>query len=296
MVHLENIHKYTRPTSINKALSFLKDNGRKAFILAGGTSLTYIRLPQRITTIVDITDLNLDHITTNETHYAIGSLNTINRLLTKSQELLPFKDIFLAASRATATYPTRNLITIGGNALATFSWSIFPVVLQVLDADFVFGSHDNERIVHAHEIYRAHPSKAIGDSEILREIRIPRDTSTNGTKTLYYFKKFSQTATEFSWATLGTAIRVGENMNIEKARISVGALSPLPQRLTTTEEFLEGKCCSNGLLDELIDVASGEIAVKKDTRCSKDYKNTLFRAMLREMWESVSGKGSGNGQ
>lgn len=292
MVRLPHIKEYYKFSSLAEALSALKEHKGSAIPIAGATSFVFNRPSARITTLIDLTALGLNHIKQTKRLVRLGSMLTLNELAESDNTATMFNGVLQSAARATALFPTRNLITLGGNCVSIFSWSIFPVVLWALDASFIINSASSGRKkLPADDLFSAHPKKVLANYEIISEIQVP--VIQNGKNQCYYhFKKFSRTATEFSWVTLATRFILNHNNHtICDARIVAGALSPMPQRLYQTEKILVGNPLTQNLVDKAISVLESEAKIAKDLRCSVEYKRRIASVLFREILDEIISRG-----
>ena len=291
MVKLPHIKRFCKLSTLAEVLSALQEIKECALAIGGGTSFAFNRPPARITTLIDLTALKLNYIKQTEKVVRLGSMLTLNQLAESEVTPRMFDGVLQSAARATATFPIRNLVTIGGNCVSVFSWSIFPVVMWALDASFVIHSDSGHRKLSADELFLRHPKKVLASDEIITEIQLP--VVRNGKNRCYYhFKKFCRTATEFSWVTLSTRFVLDNSTQIIRdVRIVVGALSPLPQRLSQTEKLLMGNSITQNLVNEALHSLQKETKIAKDLRCSVDYKRRIASVFLQEILNEIGSSG-----
>ncbi len=257
-------------------------------IVAGGTSLAYITPPARIVSLVDITGLNLNYVRETKRFLHLGATLTLNDIALSEPCRRLFNGILSRAALSIAGCPVRNLVTLGGNCVGQFSWSILPVLLLALDARFVVTSPSEKRSIRADEFYTGRPSRKLQPESIITEVRLPL---RNSNKMLYYgyFKKFSRVSTEFSFATLASSLLLDkEHLEVKEARIVMGSLSPFPQRLTATEAIIKGNVIREDLVEALCKKAQEEVSIAHDLRCSVEYKREITGVLIREMLEKAS--------
>ncbi|MEA1928582.1 MAG: hypothetical protein U9N73_10270, partial [Candidatus Auribacterota bacterium] len=61
----------------------------------------------------------------------------------------------------------------------------------------------------------------------------------------------------------------------------------LPQRIRAAEEILRGKTGSQILVNEASELASEELKLVRDIRCSEKYKRDLCRVQVRGILEKI---------
>ena len=71
-----------------------------------------------------------------------------------------------------------------------------------------------------------------------------------------------------------------ENDRIQKCRVSLGGISPVPLYAEKCSSFLEGNTLSPSVVAEAASVLDKEIAPISDVRGSKEYKRLLARQLF----------------
>ncbi|RLD08668.1 MAG: hypothetical protein DRI44_09535, partial [Chlamydiae bacterium] len=115
------IKNFYKPDSVNDAVKFLKNN-ILATPIAGGTFLS-LHASKKITSLVDLSSLNLDYIKKKSDSLVIGATTTFAQIA-DSKLFSPLTEI----TGNTATEPLRNMITAGGNVMIPLRWSDLPLV------------------------------------------------------------------------------------------------------------------------------------------------------------------------
>ncbi|MCX7765619.1 MAG: FAD binding domain-containing protein [Candidatus Sumerlaeia bacterium] len=285
MVRLKHIKNYIRVKSISEALKIIAEKGGNSTIIAGGTSFTFRRLSPQIDTLMDITFAELNYLKLQQDKLCVGATTTLTEIADSAVASELFNGILLKSIRATASTCLRNIITIGGNLVGVFSWSTLPLVLSLLEARLIFQSSSNTRIVNAIDLYSTDSGEWRQPGEILTEIQIPLPETNDR---FYAYKKFSRTATEFAWISLGVNLDFESGTNVlKRTRVLVGAMSPLPQQLIKTEETLNGNLLNDKLIEEALITATEEVKISKDLRCSKEYKREILAVLLRDILTEI---------
>jgi len=167
--------EYERATSVDDALALLDRLGPDARLIAGGHSLLpmmKLRLatPEHLIDINDLTDL--DYIEEAEGEVRIGAL-TRHRELLESELLADRFPIIRDAEKVIADPLVRNRGTIGGALCQADPSEDLSAVCAALKASVVIRGAGGERIVPMGDFHRGPYETAVGDGEMLTEIRIP---------------------------------------------------------------------------------------------------------------------------
>src|SRR3954471_17823801 len=169
--------EYERATSVDHAIGLLERLGDTARLVAGGHSLLpmmKLRLAN-FEYLIDINDLHreLGYVRTGPDDVRIGAL-TRHRELLESDELAAAFPIFRDAERVIADPVVRNRGTLGGSLCQADPSEDLSAVCTTLDASCVTrGPGGAERVVTMAEFHVGPYETAVGDGEMLTEIRIP---------------------------------------------------------------------------------------------------------------------------
>ena len=167
--------EYERATSVEHALTLLRELGPDARILAGGHSLLPM-MKLRLASpeyLIDIDDLagELGYVREAGDEIRIGAM-TRHRELLESPLLAARSAIFTDAERVIADPVVRNRGTIGGALCQADPSEDLSAVCAAVDARMVVRGLDGERILDMHEFHRGPYRTAVQDDELLVEIRI----------------------------------------------------------------------------------------------------------------------------
>ena len=207
----------------------------------------------------------------------IGSAVTLNELLIN--ENIP--EAFKKPISEMASFPTRNLATIGGNIInASPAGDTLPF-LYAVDAELVLKSKQNERVVPIVEFISSPGKTIINSNEILTEIIIPnKEYEIN-----YYKKAGSRKAMTLSKASF-IGLANFKNEEISDIRIAFGAVAPTIVRSRDLEMKIIGKTKTE-LKSAYFEIAKEYAKLIKpidDSRSSMRYRKDVCMRMLREFW------------
>src|SRR5213078_3228037 len=160
---------------VEDALAILARLGPEARLVAGGHSLLPM-MKLRLATpehLVDINDLKeLDYIDVDGDELRIGAL-TRHRTLLESDPLDERFPIFRDAEHVIADPIVRNRGTIGGALCQADPSEDLSAVCAATHAQLVIQGRDGERVVAMDDFHQGPYETAVGDAEMLTEIRLP---------------------------------------------------------------------------------------------------------------------------
>jgi carbon-monoxide dehydrogenase medium subunit len=270
--------EYARATSVEHAIALLERLGDEARIVAGGHSLLPM-MKLRLANpeyLVDINDLHdeLAYVEVGEREVRIGAM-TRHRELLESDTLDAVFPIFRDAERVIADVPVRNRGTLGGALCQADPSEDLSSVCTTLDARCVIRSSRGERTVSMDDFHRGPYQTAVGQAELLTEVRIavrPHGGSA--------YAKVDRRAGDWAVVAAGAAVWL-ENGLIEDARVGLAAVGPNTTGIPEISSALRGRQPD----DEAWAVA-GEIAARSctpatDGRGTVDYKRHLADELTR---------------
>ncbi|WP_268871688.1 FAD binding domain-containing protein [Actinoplanes utahensis] len=272
--------EYERATSVDQAIGLLERLGGSARLVAGGHSLLpmmKLRLAD-FEYLIDINDLHgeLGYIRLSDGEVRIGAM-TRHRELLESDVLAEVFPIFRDAEKVIADPIVRNRGTLGGSLCQADPSEDLSAVCTTLDASCVIrGPGGAERVVTMEEFHVGPYETAVGDSEILTEIRIPRKLERAGSA----YAKVERRAGDWAVVSAGAAVWLDRGRIVD-ARVGLAAVGPNTTGIPEISAALRGHEPS----EELFQVA-GAIAARScdpvtDTRGSADYKRHLADELTR---------------
>jgi carbon-monoxide dehydrogenase medium subunit len=268
--------EYERATSVDDALALLERLGPDARVIAGGHSLLPM-MKLRLATpehLIDINDLHeLDYIREEDGEVHIGAL-TRHRALLESELLAERFPIIRDAERVIADPLVRNRGTIGGALCQADPSEDLSAVCAALKASaLIRGTAGAERVVPMSEFHRGPYETAVGDGEMLIEIRLPvREHSSSA------YEKVERRAGDWAVAAAGASITM-DGPNIGDAGIGLAAVGAPDMRSAQAEDALRGKPPSEEVFAEAARLAGEECSPQTDQRGSEEYKRHLAQEL-----------------
>jgi carbon-monoxide dehydrogenase medium subunit len=261
---------YRRAASVEEAIDLLGDEDAK--LLAGGHSLIPA-LKLRITrpsVLVDLGRLdNLRYVRDDGDRIAIGAL-TRHAQLVSDPVLQRGCGVVAQAAAHVGDPQVRHRGTIGGSVAHGDPASDLPTLLLALDAEIVARGPDGERMIAAAAFFRGPFETALGQQEVLTEIRVPK------VERGVYLKHVRRAQ---DWATVGVAAAVVGGTT----RVALASMGPTPLRAHGVEEALASGA---GAADAADRVDEGT-EPPSDVSGSGEYRAHLARVYVRRALEQV---------
>src|SRR3954454_24362096 len=166
---------YARASSVDDALALLQRLGPEARLIAGGHSLLPM-MKLRLAAPEHLVDINplegeLRYIREADGEVRIGAL-TRHRDLLESELLARRLRVFKDADRVIADPPVRNRGTIGGALCQADPAEDLSAVCAACHAKLVIRGSGGERVVDMDEFHVGPYETAVGDAELLTEVRL----------------------------------------------------------------------------------------------------------------------------
>jgi carbon-monoxide dehydrogenase medium subunit len=282
--------EYQRASTVKDAIGLMERLGISARLVAGGHSLLpmmKLRLAN-FEYLIDINDLRgeLGYITAEPTQIRVGAL-TRHRELLESDALGTTFPIFRDAERVIADPVVRNRGTIGGSLCQADPSEDLSAVCTTLDASCVIQGSAGQRVVTMAEFYRGPYETAVGDGEILVEVRIPIKAGGSSA-----YEKVERRAGDWAVVSCGAAVWIADGV-ITDARVGLAAVGPNTTGIPAISEALRGKAPSEDVYAEAGRIASESCSPSTDLRGSVEYKrhlaNELTRRALRRAVARING-------
>ncbi len=263
--------EYERATSVDGAIASLVKHDGDARIIAGGHSLLpmmKLRLanPEHLIDINDLTELS--YIRREGDEVRIGAMTRHAELLS-SELLAEHMPVFRDAEEVIADPVVRNRGTIGGSLCQADAAEDLSAVCAALKAKVVIRGPEGERVVGMDGFYIGPFTTAVGDSDIVTEIRIPLRANSSSAH-----EKVERRAGDFAIAAVSAAVWLDGGV-ISEAGLALSAVGPTTIHVTRAEEMLAGKTPSEELFVAAGEIAAADCAPLADGRGTVDYKRHL---------------------
>ncbi|MEU7950169.1 xanthine dehydrogenase family protein subunit M [Micromonospora chalcea] len=271
--------EYERATSVDHAISLMERLGSTSRLIAGGHSLLPM-MKLRLASfdyLIDINDLHdeLGYIEAGPDELRIGAL-TRHRELLESATLTAAFPIFADAERVIADPTVRNRGTLGGSLCQADPSEDLSAVCTALDASCVIrGPGGAERVVSMEEFHVGPYETAVGDGEILVEVRLPVRPGCGSA-----YEKVERRAGDWAVVSAGAAVWLDGDV-ISDARVGLAAVGPNTTGIPEVSAALRGQTPSESLFAQAGAIAARSCDPATDQRGSADYKRHLADELTR---------------
>jgi carbon-monoxide dehydrogenase medium subunit len=262
---------YVAPTSVDEALSALAEHGDDAKVLAGGQSLLPI-LRMRLNSPATVVDLGrigeLRGIREEDGALAVGSMTTYADVLADGL-IGQHAKLLQEAVRQVADPQIRHRGTIGGALVHADPAGDVGAPALALDAEFVIAGPGGRRTVPAGDFFRDLFETAVGEDELLVEIRFPKHTGWGA-----HYEKFVRVSHQWSIVAVAATVRV-EGGSIAEARVGLTNMGSTPLRAPAVEQALVGQAPTSEAVREAAASAAEGTNPPSDLNGDADYRRHL---------------------
>ncbi len=271
---------YVAPESLDEALTALQGGGEDAKVLAGGHSLLPL-MKLRLAAPSLLVDLRrvpgLSGIQREDGTVRIGAMTTHVAVVQAGLGLAS------TAAGTIADPQVRNRGTLGGSLAHGDPASDMPAVLLAAEGSVTIRGSSGQREVSAADLFEDFLTTAVGDGEILTEVRLPTMDGYG-----FGYEKFNRRAEDWAMVAVCALVKKAGDGSCEDVRIGLTHMSSTPLRATAAEQALRG-----GPLDADAIAAAAEQAAEgtdppADLNASAEYKRHLARVLCRRALEQAS--------
>lgn len=273
---------YVRAASVSQALEALASNGDDARLLAGGQSIVAMLNFRMITPsiLIDIANIpELRGITLAGDRIRIGAMSRHSDVMRDT--MVPTHLPLVAEAYAhVAHHAIRNRGTIGGNICHHDLASELPLVLTLLDAEFVVVGRRGERRIPAVDFFVDAYETAIGDKELLAAIEIPRQAVDER----FAFEEFAIRVGDYPLAGAGVRFRLDGSV-LSDVRVGFIGTGIVRKRNAEAEKVLTGSPATQETFDRAVDAARATVQPSSDVHATTEDKIDLIGVLLRRALE-----------
>ncbi len=275
---------YHAPTSVEEALQLLGSSG-DVRVLAGGQSLIPL-LKLRLAAPEVVVDLgrieSLRGIREEDGTIVIGAM-TSHDDVARSSLVATHALLLSKAVRTVADPQVRHRGTFGGALAHADPAGDLLAPALAMDASFVIAGPSGTRTVAAVDFFQDMFTTAIGQGEILTEVRVPKHTGWGA-----QYEKFSRVAQQWSIVAVAAAVRI-EGGAIVQARVALTNMGPVPIRATAAEQALVGFTADASAIAAVVaDIAEGT-RPPSDLNGDADYRRHLASVLARRAVLAAAG-------
>jgi aerobic carbon-monoxide dehydrogenase medium subunit len=283
--------EYARATSVEDAVGLLERLGEEARVIAGGHSLLPM-MKLRLATpeyLVDINDLHdsLSYVEAGRDVVRIGAM-TRHRELLESDLLWELFPIFRDAEQVIADPPVRNRGTLGGALCQADPSEDLSSVCTTLDAVCVIQGSSGTREVPMDEFHLGPYQTAVGQAELLIEVRIP--VRPHGGSA---YLKVDRRAGDWAVVAAGAAVWLDDDGLIADARVGLAAVGPNTTGIPEVSAALHGRPPDEEAFAEAGRLAAAGCRPVTDARGTEAYKRHLADELTRRTLRTAAARAAG---
>jgi len=276
---------YLAPSSVQEALSALAEHGDEAKILAGGQSLLPV-LRMRLNAPELIIDLgkieSLRGVRDDGDAIVIGAM-TPHAVIGSDPLVGEHAALIHKAVEHLADAQIRHRGTFGGALAHADPAGDLGAPALALGAQFVIAGSGGTRTVEADDFFVGLFETAIGEDEILTEVRVPKHTGWGAS-----YEKFVRVAHQWPIVAVAAAVKA-DGGTISEARVGLTNMGSTPLRARAVEEALVGQPATEDGVRDAAGKAADGANPPSDLNGDADYRRHLATVLTRRAVLAAAG-------
>jgi len=276
---------YLKASTIEEALELKEKYKEGGFFLAGGTDLMIkIRRkslkPKVLINIKNIKDLG--RIEEFDEYLSLGPLVTLSEIA-KNPLIRERFPVLSETALLMASPQVRNLGTVGGNlANAAPSADLAPPLIA-LDSEVLVVSKSGEEKIKLEDFFLGPGETILGDEKLMKSILIPKPK--NGFRIVYRRHTLREA---MDIAIISAAVGLLFNGGrIDSSRIVIGAVAPVPLRVTSAEDILDGTDGNEDIIERAAEESSMKASPITDVRGTLEYRRAMIKVFIRRILKEL---------
>lgn len=281
--------EYFSPKSIKETCEFLKENGSKTFILAGGTDLLVdLRFGDNKSDkkfILNLMNLKSDlgQIEYNDGILKIGSLVTHTEL-SESPIILEKALILAKSALVLGSTQLRNIGTIGGNVVNASPAGDNLPSLVALGTKVIVTNLDSERKIDLEDFVLGPNIVDLKHDEFVTGFEVEAiKKNARGS----FIKIGRRKSLAIARLNMAVVLEKDEDGYIKDVRICPGAILPVTKRIRKAEDIMIGEKPTAELIDKAASVVADEVIKITGIRSSSEYKIPVLESLTKRALNEV---------
>lgn len=279
---------FVRPDNLDEACDLLIRYKDKAKLIAGGTDLIIAlreeKLPNCLEIIIDISNLGELNYIKEEGKYIRTGSGVKHAEIAKNKLIKKYAPILSMAASVVGSPQIRNKGTIAGNIITASPAADTIPALIVLDSILVIRKGKEKRNISLKDIFEGPNKVNLKSDEIVCEIffeKLPLDTKFD------FIKLARRNAVDKSRMNIAVVAQQKKNKEIIDIRISVGSLTPIPERFKNAEDLLLGEIPTHDLIQKAGKKIAEEMINKSGYRWSTEYKEPVVKSLINRVLNRI---------
>ncbi|GAB6985096.1 FAD binding domain-containing protein [Nocardioides pyridinolyticus] len=276
---------YVAPTSVEEALAALAQHGDDAKIIAGGQSLLPV-LRLRLNAPEMVIDLgrieSLRGVRDDGDVIVVGAM-TPHAVVGSDPLVNEHAGLIAKAIEHLADAQVRHRGTFGGALAHADPAGDLGAPALALGAEFVIQGSGGTRTVAADDFFVDLFETAIGEDEILTEVRIPKRTGWGA-----QYEKFVRVAHQWPIVAVAATVRL-EGGTIAEARVGLTNMGSTPLRARAVEDALVGQPATEDGVRAAAERATEGTNPPSDLNGDADYRRHLAQVLTRRAVLAAAG-------
>lgn len=277
--------EFHRPDNWSKAHQLLKRSDVQTIPLTLGPRPTALH-EISAEAIVDLEKLNLNYIKLEDDGYVhIGALTTLQDLYLSDLIISQANGLLSEAAYYSATLGLRNLASLAGAITNPENPPDIALALMALDAIVTVQKNEKEtREVTIHD-WMKDCSDVLLPGEVIQQVRFSAQPTS-----LADLVRINRTPRDKAIVAAAAVLQI-ENNTCVKAIIALAGANPTPVRLEEAEALLIGKSLSEGLFNEIANLAENQAQPIENYLGSASYRKAMAGVLTkRVLTQALKGK------
>ncbi|HSE07553.1 MAG TPA: xanthine dehydrogenase family protein subunit M [Nocardioidaceae bacterium] len=277
--------EYVAPETVEEAVSALAEAGEDAKVLAGGQSLLPV-LRMRLNVPSVLVDLgrieSLRGVRDDGDAIVVGAMTTHSAVF-HDPLVREHTAVLCEAIEQLADPQVRHRGTFGGALAHADPAGDLGAPVLALGASFTIAGPGGTRTVEADDFFEGLFTTAVGDGELLTEVRIPKYTGWGG-----HYEKFVRVAHQWPIVAVAAAVKA-EGGTITEARVGLTNMGATPLRARAVEAALAGKPATDEAVREAAASAAEGTNPPSDLNGDAEYRRHLATVLTRRAVLAAAG-------
>jgi carbon-monoxide dehydrogenase medium subunit len=278
---------YQAPSTIEEAVRELGRKGESKVIAGGHSLLPLMKLGlAQPDALIDLRRIaSLREIRTEDGTIAIGALTT-HRDIAHDPTVLAKLPALAEAAGAVGDLQVRARGTIGGSLAHADPAADEPAPALAYDATIRAIGPQGRRDIKASEYFKGTFETALGENEIIAEVRFPVPAGRTGSA----YAKFAHPASGFAITGVAAVVTLKSDGTVERAAIGVTGAAAAAYRATAAEKALAGTNGDAKAIAAAAAKAAEGITPLSDLAASSDYRKHLVTVYAKRAIERAVGR------